>query len=326
MAGKNYYDILGVGKTATAKEIKQAYRKLARKYHPDVNTGDKSAEAKFKEINGAHEVLSDPEKRKKYDQFGDKWQYADQFAQTGGRQPSRDFSRGGTRTTSHFEDIGDIGGGGFGDIFDSILGGFGGRRARRPQRGRDFEYPVEVSLEEAYHGAARVLETQTEEPCSSCKGDGCPSCGGVGRIIRPKRLEVRIPPGVKGGSRVRIAGKGSPGYGGGTAGDIFLLISVKPDKRFQRTGDDLHVEVPVPLLDAILGGEVQVPTIGGKKLALKIPPETQNGKVFRLSGQGMPKLGGNGKGDLLAKVNIVLPTKLSEREKELFQELKAIHA
>ncbi len=323
MAGKDYYAILDVSKKATAKEIKQAYRKMARKHHPDVNPGDKSAEAKFKEINQAHEVLSDPEKRKKYDQYGDNWQYADQFTQAGRQQPARNFSKGGARTTFHFEDPGEEG---FGDIFDSILGGFGGRRARRPQRGRDYEYPVEVSLEEAYHGATRMLETQIEETCSSCKGEGCPSCGGVGRIIRPKRLEVKIPPGVKNGSKVRIAGNGGPGYGGGKAGDIYLLISVKADKRFQRTGDDLHVEVPVSLLDAVLGSEVQIPTIGGKKLALKIPAETQNGKAFRLSGQGMPKLGSNSKGDLLAKVQVVLPNRLSEREKELFQELKAIRA
>ncbi len=323
MAGKDYYNILGVSKKATAKEIKQAYRKLARKHHPDVNPGDKSAEARFKEINQAYEVLSDPEKRKKYDKYGDNWQYADQFAQSGRQQPSWDFSKGGAGTTFHFEDLS---GGDFGDVFDSILGGIGGRRARRTQRGRDYEYPVEVSLEEAYHGATRMLETQIEEPCSSCKGKGCASCGGVGRIIRPKRLEVKIPPGVKNGSRVRIAGKGGPGYGGGTAGDIYLLVSVKADKRFQRIGDDLHVEISVSLINAILGSEVQVPTIGGKKLALKIPPETQNGKVFRLSGQGMPKLGSNSKGDLLAKVQVVLPTKLSEREKELFRELKAIRA
>jgi molecular chaperone DnaJ len=327
MAGKNYYDILGLSKTASAKEIKQAYRKLARKYHPDVNPGDKTSEDRFKEINEAHEVLSDPEKRKKYDQYGDKWQYADQYAQAGWQQPTGDFFRGGGgRTTFHVEDLGDLGGGGFGDIFDSVLGGFGGRRTRRPQRGRDYEYPVEVSLDEAYHGATRMLETQVEEPCSTCKGEGCPSCGGVGRIIRPKRLEVKIPPGVKDGSRVRIAGKGGPGFAGGTAGDIYLLVSVKQDKRFKRSGDDLQVDISVPLLDAVLGSEIHVPTIGGKKLALKIPPETQNGKVFRLKGQGMPRLGGNANGDLLATVNVVLPTKLSDREKELFNELKAIRA
>ena len=207
-----------------------------------------------------------------------------------------------------------------------MLGGFGRSKTRRPQRGRDFEHPVEVTLEEAYHGAKRMLETQSEEPCSSCKGAGCPSCGGVGRIIRPKRIEVKIPPGVRDGSRVRIAGKGGPGYSGGTAGDLFLIVSVKTDKRFLRVGDDLQADIPVPLLDAVLGSEVHVPTMGGKKLALTIPPETQNGKIFRLKGQGMPRLGGNSKGDLLAKVNIVLPTKLSDKEKELFRELKAIRA
>ena len=322
MAGKNYYDLLGLSKTATAKEIKQAYRKLARKHHPDVNPGDKTAEGKFKEINEAHEVLSDPEKRKKYDQYGDRWQNADQFSQAGRQRPPGDFAGGRGRTTFHFDDLGDLGDGGFGNIFDSVLGGFGGRRTRRPQRGRDFEYPVTVSLDEAYRGATRILETQVEEPCSACKGEGCPSCGGVGRIIRPKRLEVKIPAGVKDGSRVRIAGKGGPGFAGGTAGDIFLLVSVKTDKHYRRSGDNLHIDVPVDLLDAVLGSEIHVPTIGGKKLALKIPPETQNGKVFRLAGQGMPKLGGNTKGDLLATVNVVLPTKLSDRERELFRELK----
>jgi len=326
MAGKSYYDILGVSKSATAKEIKQAYRKLARKHHPDVNPGDKTAEAKFKEINEAYEVLSDADKRKKYDQYGDKWQYADQFAQGGWQPPPGGSTRGGGRTTFHFEDLGDLGGGDFGGIFDSMFGGFGGRRSRRPQRGRDLEYPVEVTLEEAYEGAARLLETQTEEPCSSCKGEGCPSCGGVGRIIRPKRLEVKIPAGVKDGSRVRIAGKGGPGSSGGSAGDLYLLVSVKPHRLFRREGNDLHVEVKVPLLDAVLGSEVHVPTLRGKKLALKIPPETQNGKVFRLAGQGMPKLGGGDKGDLLAEVTVVLPTKLSDREKDLFQELKTIRA
>ncbi len=321
MAGKDYYAILGVGRNATDKDVKQAYRKLARQYHPDVNPGDKSAEAKFKEINEAHEVLSDPEKRKKYDQYGDKWQYADQFAQAGRQQASWGFPPGGGGTRVEFEDLGAAG---FGDIFESVLGGVGGRRGRRAQRGRDLEYPVEVSLDEAYHGATRMLETQVEEPCPSCHGEGCPSCGGMGRVVRPSRIEVKIPAGVNDGSRVRIAGKGGQGYGGGAAGDLYLLVSLRPDSRFQRTGDDLHSEVPVTLFDAILGGEVRVPTIEGKRLALKIPPETQNGKVFRLAGQGMPRLGGSVRGDLYAKVRVVLPTRLSEREKQLFQELKTL--
>ena len=319
MAGKDYYTILGIDRKATAKEIKQAYRKLARKYHPDVNAGDKSSEAKFKEINQAYEVLSDPEKRKKYDRFGENWEHADQFAKAGAGQSQWDFGGGGTR----FEYT-DLGGGAFGSIFDSILGDFSGRKKRRPMRGQDLEYPVEVSLQEAYNGAVRLLETQVEEQCPSCRGEGCPNCGRSGKVIRAKRIEVKVPRGVKDGSRVRLAGKGGPGYRGGPTGDLYLLISVKPDNRFHRAGDDIHVDVPVPLADAVLGSEIEVPTLGGKKLALKIPPETQNGKVFRLSGQGMPRLSGSTSGDLFVKVDVVLPTKLSKREQELFAELKAI--
>jgi DnaJ-class molecular chaperone len=327
MAGKDYYKTIGVDRKASAKEIKQAYRKLARQYHPDVNPGDKAAEAKFKEINEAHEVLSDPEKRKKYDQFGENWQYADQFAgaQPGGPQYGHwDFSSGGGPggTTFHFEDLG---GGGFGNMFDSILGDFAGKKGRRAaMRGQDFEHPIEVTLEEAYHGTTRMLETQVEEACPSCKGEGCPKCGRSGRILRPQRIEVKVPAGVKDASRVRIAGKGGKGFGGGPAGDLYLRVSVRPHARFQRTGDDLNIEMSVPLLDAVLGTEIEVPTLAGKKLALKVPPETQNGKAFRLAGQGIPHMGGRGRGDLFVKVNVVLPTKLSGREKELFEELKSI--
>jgi molecular chaperone DnaJ len=319
MAAKDYYSILGVDKKASAKEIKQAYRKLARKHHPDVNAGDKSAEARFKEINRAYEVLSDAEKRKKYDKFGENWEHAEQFTRAGGQQPRWDYGPGGTT----FE-FGDIGGGGFGSIFDTILGDVTGRRGRRPARGQDLEYAVEVTLEEAYRGTTRVLQTETEERCSSCRGEGCPKCGGSGKTTRPQRLEVTVPAGVKDGSRVRVAGKGGPGYRGGPPGDVYLRVSVRPDKRFQRTGDDLYVDVPVPLADVVLGAEVEVPTLAGKKLALKVPAESQNGKVFRLGGQGMPHLGGTGKGDLFAKVNVVLPSRLSKRERELFEELKAI--
>ena len=292
MAGKDYYKILGVSRGASEREIKQAYRRLARKYHPDVNPGDKSAEARFKQINEAYEVLSDKEKRQKYDQFGDQWQYADQFAQAGGQQaPGWDFSRGGTRI--HFSQ------GGFDSLFDDLLRGFttgaSGRRVQ-PRRGRDMEFPVEVTLEEAYHGATRTIGL----------ADG-------------KRLEVKIPPGVKDGSRVRLVGKGDEGYGG-VKGDLYLVTSVKPHRLFERRGDDLYVGVAVPLVVAMLGGEVQVPTLKGK-LALKIPPETQNGRSFRLKGQGMPHLGNSTRGDLLAKVKVVLPTKLTPQEKELFRQL-----
>jgi molecular chaperone DnaJ len=322
MPGKDYYAILGVGRKAPEKEIKQAYRRLARKYHPDVNPGDKTAEGKFKDINEAYEVLSDPEKRKKYDQYGDQWQYAEQFAKAG-QGAQRDFGRGGTYTTFDFGDLGDLG-----DVFGGIFQGFGSGSgaARRSARARSMEYPVEVSLEEAYHGTKRVLQLQVEEPCSVCGGSGrvgrarCSNCGGLGRLLRPKRLEVKIPPGVADGSRVRIAGQGAQGYDG-TKGDLFLVVKVLPHRIFERKGDDLHVEVPVPLVTAILGGEVGVPTIKGN-VALKVPPETQNGKVFRLTGQGMPHLNDSSRGDMFAKVKVVLPTKLTPQERQLFEQLR----
>ena len=322
MPGKDYYSILGVARSAPEKEIKQAYRRLARKYHPDVNPGDKAAETKFKEINEAYEVLSDPEKRKKYDQYGDQWQYADQFAKAG-QGAQWDFNKGGTSTTFDFGDLGDLG-----DVFGGVFRGFGTGpgTARRYARAKSMEYPVEVTLEEAYHGTKRVLQLQAEEPCSVCGGNGrvgrarCSSCGGSGRLLRPKRLEVRIPPGVGDGSKVRIAGQGSQGYDG-TKGDLFLVVKVLPHRMFERKGDDLHVEVPVSLITAMLGGEVGVPTLKGN-VALKVPPETQNGKVFRLTGQGMPHLNDSSRGDIFAKVKVVLPTQLTPEEQQLFEQLR----
>jgi curved DNA-binding protein len=291
MAGKDYYKILGVSRSATEREIKQAYRRLARKYHPDVNPNDKSAEEKFKQINAAYEVLSDKEKRQKYDQFGDQWQYADQFAQAGGQQaPFWEFKPGGGGTRVRFSQ------GDFGGLFDDLLKDFSAGRQPQPRRGRDIEVPVEITLEEAFSGSTRRLSLE----------DG-------------KRLEVRIPAGVKNGSRVRLAGKGRAGSGG-AKGDLYLVTSVKPHRLFECRGDDLYVGVTVPLVVAMLGGEVKVPTLKGK-LALKIPPETQNGRSFRLKGQGMPHLGDSTHGDLLAKVNVVLPTNLTQREKELFKQL-----
>jgi DnaJ-class molecular chaperone len=326
MAGNDYYNILGINRDASEREIKQAYRRLARKYHPDVNPGDKSAEAKFKDINGAYEVLSDKEKRQKYDQFGDQWQHADQFAGAKWQQtPFWDFSQADGATRFHFSE-GDLG-----SLFDDLLHGFGTTTTRqrvRPRKGQDIDYPVEVTLEEAYHGTTRTLSLRVEEPCSACQGTGriqnlpCSVCRGSGMVSRVKRIEVKIPPGVKDGARVRIAGKGQPGYGG-ASGDIYLVVSVKPHKVFERRGDDLHVEVAVPLTMAVLGGEVQVPTLKGK-LALKIPPETQNGRAFRLAGQGMPHLGNSSRGNLLARVKVVLPTKLSPQEKELFEKLSKL--
>ncbi len=326
MAGKDYYSILGVNRNASEREIKQAYRRLARQYHPDVNPGDKSAEGKFKQINEAYEVLSDKEKRRKYDLFGDQWQYADQFAQAHRQQtPFGDFGKGGY-TEFRF------GEGDLGSLFDDLLRGFGaGTSSRRvhPRRGQDVESPVEVTLDEAYRGASRVISFKVEEACSVCGGSGsiqnvpCSVCRGSGRVARLKRLEVKIPPGVRDGSRVRVAGKGGPGYGGGKSGNLYLVVSVKPHQIFERKGDDLHVEVAVPLTVAVLGGGVKVPTLKGR-LELRIPPETQNGRTFRLTGQGMPHLGNASYGDLLARVKVALPTKLSPQEKELFEQLSKL--
>jgi len=320
MAGKDYYSILGISRNASEREIKQAYRKLARQYHPDVNSGDKSAEAKFKQINEAYEVLSDKEKRWKYDQFGDQWQYADQFAQARRQQtPVWDFNQAGGQSF-RFEEA-DLG-----SLFDGLFGGGIRRRQVRPRRGKDIRHPIEVTLEEAYHGTKRTITLQTEQPCPDCKGTGlmqnlpCSVCRGLGVVSGVKRLEVKIPSGVKNGSRVRVAGKGEPGYAGGASGDLYLVVSVKPHRLFERKGDDLYVEVAVPLTVAVLGGEVFVPSLKGE-LALKVPPETQNGRAFRLAGRGMPHLGNSSHGDLLAKVSVVLPTKLSEEEKKLFERL-----
>jgi molecular chaperone DnaJ len=325
MAGKDYYQILGVNRNASEKEIKQAYRRLARKHHPDLNPGDKSAEAKFKEINAAYEVLSNPENRKKYDQFGDKWEYAEQFAKAGGQERVRwDFGRGGK--TFEYGDIND-----FGDIFSSLFGdsGIGSRMRRGPQRGQDVESLIEVSLEEAYHGSKRVIQLQTAEPCTACGGTGrvgnrvCTICNGAGAKVIPKRLEVKIPVGVRDGSRIRIAGEGGPGRAGGSKGDLYLVVKVLPHQLFERKGDDLYADVSVSLATAVLGGEVKLPTLNGN-LSLKIPPETQNGKVFRLAGKGMPHVGDANYGNMFAKVKVVLPTNLTKEERQLFERLRSL--
>jgi len=310
MEYKDYYKILGVSRNASEKEIKSAYRRLARKYHPDVNPGDPQAEARFKEINEAYEVLSDPEKRRKYDQLGAQWQ---QWQRMGGRPQDFDWSQwfAGPQTGrvrveyGTIEDLEDmLGGMGFSDFFRAIFGDMGvGTRSRtrswqsQPFRGQDIEQEVEITLEEAFHGTTRLLQM-----------DG-------------RRLEVKIPPGVRTGSKVRISGAGSPRVGGGPSGNLYLKIKVAPHPIFRRDGDDLYCEVPVDLYTAILGGEVRVPTLKGSVM-LKIPPETQNGKTFRLRGQGMPALKDpSHRGDLFATVHVRLPRRLSDKERELFRQL-----
>jgi curved DNA-binding protein len=306
MEYKDYYKILGVEKSADEKEIKKAYRRLARQYHPDVNSGDKAAEARFKEINEANEVLSDPEKRQKYDALGQDYQ---RWQQTGGAS-GFDFNQwasragpGGTRVT--YGDVNDLFGNDsqFSDFFSSIFGSMAGtgpasgmRTGRNPTAPRHVEQEVEVTLEEVYHGGQRLMDV-----------DG-------------RRLQIKIPAGVKTGSKVRMAGEGLPSGRGGPRGDIYLVIKVLPHPTFERRGDDLHCEVPVDLFAALLGGEVRVPTLTGP-VALRIPAGTQAGRTFRLGGKGLPKLRAPTEhGDLFAKVRIVLPDKLSDRELALVRE------
>jgi curved DNA-binding protein len=304
---RDYYKILGVPKNASEKDIKSAYRKLARKLHPDVNPNDKSAQEKFKEVNEAYEVLSDTDKRKKYDELGANWQQYEQYQRAGGQGPFQWGGRGGgpQYRTVNPEDLQDIFGdiGGASDFFRTFFGGGGfgdtrGGRTAAPRRGRDIEQPVKVNLEEAYKGTTRILQR-----------DG-------------KRFEVDIKPGVKTGSRVRVAGQGMEGIGQGLTGDLYLNIDVEPNPNFERRGDDLYVEVPVDLYTAVLGGEVRVPTLKGGSLMLKIPPESQNGKTFRLAGKGMPKLNqANEYGDLYVKLRVTLPEKLTDKQRELFEQL-----
>jgi DnaJ-class molecular chaperone len=321
---QDFYATLGVPRTASEKEVRSAYRKLARKLHPDVNPGNKAAESRFKEINSAYEVLSDPEKRRKYDKYGDNWEHADQIEEM---QRQRGARFGGNGGFQHYgaDDLGDLG-----NVFDSIFGRGGSRHGSRvmTRRGADIQQPVEVTLEETYHGASRTLELLSQEPCATCGGTGqvagatCHVCGGYGEIQRPRRLEVKIPAGVATGSKVRVAGEGQPGMGGGKKGDLLLVVQVRPHPRFERKGDDLYEDVDVPLTTAVLGGEVEVRTVTAKVM-LKVPPLTQNGKSFKLAGLGMPRLKGAGKGDLYARVRVRLPEELSETQKKLFEELSA---
>lgn len=310
---KDYYQILGVPRGADDKAIRSAYRKLARQHHPDVNPGDQAAENRFKDITEAYEVLSDPAKRQKYDRFGQAWKQAERAGQAGGFDWGAWAPGGGQGfdpSTAEFQDLfgrGGGGGGGVSDLFEALFGqrGAGARpgggrpgAARQPARGRDLEQAVSVSLEEAQSGATRLLSK-----------DG-------------RRVEVKIPPGVRTGSKVRLRGEGMPGPGGAPAGDLFLVVEVQPHPRFERREDDLHLRLPLPLSLLVLGGEAQVPSLDGATLTLSIPPETQNGRRFRLRGKGMPALSGGGQGDLYVTVEAQLPSQLSEAERELFQRLR----
>jgi DnaJ-class molecular chaperone len=326
---KDYYSTLGVAKTATEKEIKQAYRKLARKHHPDVNPGDKAAESRFKEINEAYEVLGDPAKRKKYDELGANWRaYEQAGAGAGAGFDPRGFGgggwnvnvgggSGGYRTMSQ-EEINEMFGGEspFSDFFQTFFGGMGGGaegarprgsrgRANRAQPGRDFEQEIELPLEDVYQGTTRRF---------SIEQDG-----------QTRNVDVRIPPGVGDGARVRVAGEGEQGSGGGQAGDLYLRIRTQAHPQFERKGRDLYTRVAIPLTTAVLGGEADVRTLGGKSLRLRIPPTTQNGQVFRLKGHGMPVAGKTDEqGDLYATVDVELPRKLTPEQRRHFEELQKL--
>jgi len=289
MEYKDYYKILGVAKGASEKEIKAAYRRLARKHHPDVNPGNKEAEARFKEVGEAYQVLSDKGKRRRYDQLGENW------AGFGGQPRGR--PGGGTRI-----DFEDLGGGGFSDFFSTFFGGgVGGFGAGEPslRPASDAEAEVELTLAEVCRGTTREVAVDGSR----------------------RRVEVRIPPGVRDGSRVRVAGEGGRGAGG-RRGDLYLRVRVAPDPTFERRGDDLQTTVRVPLTDAVLGGEAQVATLEGS-VGIKIPSGTPAGQVFRLRGHGLPRLGEPGtRGDLLATLAVELPRSLNARQKELFEELR----
>jgi DnaJ-class molecular chaperone len=332
---KDLYSVLGVSRKATEKEIRTAYRKLARQHHPDVNPGDASAEARFREINAAYEVLSDAEKRKKYDKYGDKWEYADQIEEAERQRAERFGGANGGYQQFEVNDLGDLSDlGDLGSVFGNLFrrgggrGGAGTAYRTATRRGADMQQPVEVTLEEAFHGTTRMIEMAATEQCPTCGGSGeiagatCHTCQGAGAVQRPRRIEVKIPAGVTNGSKVRIAKEGQPGIGGGQKGDLLLVVSVRPHPRFERRGDDLYEDIDVPLTTAALGGEAEVPTMTARVM-LKIPPLTQNGKAFKLSGLGMPKLGRDGRGDLHARVRVRLPESLTDEQRKAFEELRA---
>jgi curved DNA-binding protein len=319
MEFKDYYATLGVAKSATAKEIKQAYRKLARKFHPDVNPGDKKAEARFKDINEAYEVLGDPEKRKKYDELGANWRMYEQAQQGGQPYPGgpdewtvhAGGAPGGFRTVDE-EEMRRIFGEAdpFSDFFKTFFSGMEaepgprtrGGRAPRARPGHDLEHEIELSLEDALRGTTRKL---------ALHHDG-----------QARTIEVRIPAGVGEGSRVRVAGEGGAGTAGAPSGDLYLRIHMRPHPQFERRGRDLHTRVPVPVTTAVLGGEADVPTLAGGHLRLKVPTGTQNGQVFRLKGQGMPAVGKpDDRGDLFAAVDVQVPRQLTPEQRKHYEAL-----
>jgi len=353
---KDYYEILGVGRGASADEIKKAYRKLTRKYHPDANPGDTEAEKKYKEINEANEVLSDPQKRAQYDQFG----------YVGDMPPGGDFGGFGGAGFGG-ADFGDL----FGDLFGSAFGGTGRRSVdpNAPRRGNDLEYTMQISLEDAFRGVTKKIEVPRLETCPHCGGSGaepgtkietCPTCGGrgqvqqtvntpfgqmaqvtacptchgkgkviktpcreckgQGRVRKQHSVDVKIPAGIDTGIRLRVSSQGEAGINGGPSGDLFLLIEVKPDRRFQRKGDDLNTSVDIKYPQAALGCEVKIETFDGFE-TLDIPAGTQPGSKLRIKGRGMPRLRGKGSGDMNILVKVTISKEPSAKERELLEQI-----
>jgi len=351
MSKRDYYETLGIERSASAEEIKKAYRRLAKQYHPDFNKDDNDTEKKFREIKEAYDILSDPQKREQYDRFG----HQDGFS--GGASGFDGFGAGG------------FGFGGIDDIFEQFFGGMSGRRRPRgPEQGNHLRYDLDITLEDAYSGVEKVIniprtETCSEcqgsrakagtspetcsscggtgqqqvmrntligrimstQPCVACRGEGttvkepCPECSGQGRVVKERKIEVKIPSGIEDGSQLRVSAGGEAGLRGGPPGDLYVVISIRPHKRFKRHGNDLALEIPISISQAALGVEMDVPTMEGKA-SLRIPEGTQHGATFRLKGYGMPHLRGSGKGDLRVKVKLVVPRRLNSRQKELLAE------
>lgn len=362
MSKRDYYEVLGVSKTATQDELKKAYRKLARKYHPDLNKDNPEAEEKFKECNEAYDVLSDEQKRAQYDQFGHA------AFENGGMG-------GGPGGFGGFGGAGGFGGSGMEDIFDMFFGGQGSRGGRSnagPQRGSDLRFDLEISFEEAAFGVEKEINLYRDEQCEHCHGDGaepgskvetcpechgsgyvrftqntmfgqmvnerpCSRCHGEGKIIsepckkcrgkgtekKNKKLKVKIPAGVNDGSRLRVAGEGEVGAKGGPSGDLYVYIYVRPHKYFERDGTTVMCEVPISIVQATLGAEIKVPTLDGQ-VTMRIPEGTQPGKVLRLKGKGIPSLRGGGRGDQLVRIKVVVPTKLNDKQKDALRKFEDI--
>lgn len=318
---RDYYHILGLTRTASADDIKKAYRRLARQCHPDMHSGAKKTEMekKFKELNEAHEVLSDPDKRKKYDQYGAQWEQAEAFErarqQAGARGPGGPESAGGFST------------GDFSDLFDNLFGGrgrTGGPRGFSAQ-GEDLETEAQLSLREVRDGVTKRVNLMEPVSCPTCRGTGelrgrpCPGCMGTGSRMESKTIEVKIPAGVQEGTRVRVAGKGQPGRNGGKPGDLYLHVTVAPDKIFRRQGSDLHASLPVWPWEAALGAEVTAPTLG-EPVRVKIPAGSRADSKLRLRGKGLPTASG-GHGDLFLTLQIVMPGSVSDEERKLYEQL-----